>query len=218
VGIRHADHLAPSICKRKLALTSPTSGGRSVGIVRYRTRATEFCFFFVCAKYFRNWLHYRLQGIDYDADRTYLHFMLNYCGIDNREYGRIDPSRWHVAFSLSAKVGTSFADKRRSLSRYSSLMGSGNGIFVLFFTDLVHRLGLLRQMSPLTSALSYLLSYIFLLSFIKSSFQGTSQSRNHPEYENKPGFRNVFSSYLEFRTMHKDQEPGSSEWETQFPE
>jgi hypothetical protein len=31
----------PSICK-KLALTSPTSGGSSAGIVRSRTQATEF--------------------------------------------------------------------------------------------------------------------------------------------------------------------------------
>jgi hypothetical protein len=30
---------------RKLALTSPTSGGRSVGIVRSRTQATEFSLF-----------------------------------------------------------------------------------------------------------------------------------------------------------------------------
>jgi hypothetical protein len=30
---------------QKLALTSPTSGGRSVGIVRSRTKATEFSFF-----------------------------------------------------------------------------------------------------------------------------------------------------------------------------
>jgi hypothetical protein len=41
VGIRQADHVASSIHK-KLALTSPTSGGRSVGIVRSRTKATEF--------------------------------------------------------------------------------------------------------------------------------------------------------------------------------
>jgi hypothetical protein len=33
VGIHHADHVAPSICK-KLAITSPTSGGHSVGVVR----------------------------------------------------------------------------------------------------------------------------------------------------------------------------------------
>jgi hypothetical protein len=29
---------------QKLALTSPTSGGRSVGLVRLRTKATEFNF------------------------------------------------------------------------------------------------------------------------------------------------------------------------------
>jgi hypothetical protein len=40
VGIRHADHVASSI-REKLALTSLTSGGRSVGIVRLQTDATE---------------------------------------------------------------------------------------------------------------------------------------------------------------------------------
>jgi hypothetical protein len=43
VGIRHADHVAPSI-RKKLALTSLTSGGRSVGIVHLRTEAAEFNF------------------------------------------------------------------------------------------------------------------------------------------------------------------------------
>jgi hypothetical protein len=37
--IRHADHGAPS--PQKLALTSPTSAGLSVGIVRSRTETTE---------------------------------------------------------------------------------------------------------------------------------------------------------------------------------
>jgi hypothetical protein len=41
VGIRSADHATPSI-RKKLALTSPIRGGRSVGIVRLRTKATEF--------------------------------------------------------------------------------------------------------------------------------------------------------------------------------
>jgi hypothetical protein len=47
VRIRHADHVAPYIyiyiyiSPQKLALTSPTSGGRSVGVVRSWTKATE---------------------------------------------------------------------------------------------------------------------------------------------------------------------------------
>ena len=41
VGTRCADHVTPHY-PQMLALTSPTSGGRSVGIVRVRTKATEF--------------------------------------------------------------------------------------------------------------------------------------------------------------------------------
>jgi hypothetical protein len=43
VGIRSADNATP-LYPQKLAVTSPTSGGRSVGIVRSRTQATEFGF------------------------------------------------------------------------------------------------------------------------------------------------------------------------------
>jgi hypothetical protein len=45
VGTRCADHVTP-IYPQKLALTSPTGGGRSVGIVRLRTKATEFSLVF----------------------------------------------------------------------------------------------------------------------------------------------------------------------------
>jgi hypothetical protein len=46
-GIHCADHATPSI-RKKLALTSPTSGGRSVGIVRVRTKShgVSFLYFF----------------------------------------------------------------------------------------------------------------------------------------------------------------------------
>ena len=40
MGIRCADHVTP-LYPQKLALTSPTGGGRSVGTVRSRTKATE---------------------------------------------------------------------------------------------------------------------------------------------------------------------------------
>ena len=41
VGNRCADHVTP-LYLQKLALTSLTGGGHSVGIVRVRTKATEF--------------------------------------------------------------------------------------------------------------------------------------------------------------------------------
>jgi len=41
VGTRCADHVTP-LYPQKLALTSPTGGGRSVGIVRVRTKTTEY--------------------------------------------------------------------------------------------------------------------------------------------------------------------------------
>ena len=43
MGIRCADHVTP-LYPQKLALTSPTGGGRSVGIVRSRTKAMEVSF------------------------------------------------------------------------------------------------------------------------------------------------------------------------------
>jgi hypothetical protein len=43
VGIRLSDHVAPSI-RKNLAITSPTSGGRSVCVVRSRTQTIEFSF------------------------------------------------------------------------------------------------------------------------------------------------------------------------------
>ena len=45
MGIRCADHVTP-LYPQKLALTSPTGGGRSVGIIRSRAKATEFSFSF----------------------------------------------------------------------------------------------------------------------------------------------------------------------------
>jgi len=45
LGIRCADHVTP-LYPQKLALNSPTGGGRSVGIVRSRTKATEFSLVF----------------------------------------------------------------------------------------------------------------------------------------------------------------------------
>jgi hypothetical protein len=43
LGIRFVDYSTP-LYSHKLALTSPTSGGRSACIVRSRTQATEFLY------------------------------------------------------------------------------------------------------------------------------------------------------------------------------
>jgi hypothetical protein len=45
VGMLHADYAAP-LNPQKLALTSPTTGGHSVGIVRARAQTTEFVYTF----------------------------------------------------------------------------------------------------------------------------------------------------------------------------
>ena len=45
MGTRCADHVT-TLYPQKLALISPTGGGRSVGIVRSRTKATEFSLVF----------------------------------------------------------------------------------------------------------------------------------------------------------------------------
>ena len=79
MGIRCADHVTP-LYPQKLALTSPTGGGRSVGIVRSRTKATEFLLVPVSKAEFkligfvlapppkRNRSTYAFNGIlDYDA-------------------------------------------------------------------------------------------------------------------------------------------------------
>ena len=46
MGNRCADHVTP-LYPQKLALPSPTGGGRSVGIVRSRTKATEFSLVYI---------------------------------------------------------------------------------------------------------------------------------------------------------------------------
>jgi hypothetical protein len=87
MGIRCADH---SI-RKKLALTSPTGGGRSVGIVRSRSKATEFSFYPMTVK--RTWSPFQrigsiicFIGIQVDAGPTFSVWQLG-CGLHNTRTG-----------------------------------------------------------------------------------------------------------------------------------
>jgi hypothetical protein len=54
-------------------------------------------------------------------------------GLENRQYGRRDPSRWTRGTIYPQKIGSNFADRRRSLGRYSSLADPGHGFFLLLW-------------------------------------------------------------------------------------
>jgi hypothetical protein len=80
----------------KLALTSPTSGGRSIGIVRLRTKATEFVYLFVVVYVRRLNVCFPLQRLVFNARWFHVTFMtdLNYYGLFS-EFMPYSPANHH---------------------------------------------------------------------------------------------------------------------------
>ena len=100
MGIRCADHVT-TLYPQKLALTSPTGGGRSVGIVRSRTKATEFSlvgYIHCCTKMMHSHTNIKLRKIPHKFENQ-----LFLTGIFFSKVTECFVSLAHISYSVSTE-------------------------------------------------------------------------------------------------------------------
>jgi hypothetical protein len=83
-------------------------------------------------------------------------------GLEIREYGHRDPLRWPRDTLYPQNIGTNFADKQRTLGRYSSLVDKGHGMCLyiyiyIYILDLFSSFGI--SYKPLNYSMPSFYSY-----------------------------------------------------------
>ena len=166
MGNRCADHVTP-LYPQKFALTSPTGGGRSVGIVRSRTKATEFSLLYNVGYKFLKPTHAPIHQPTHTTEHTHTHLEI-----------------WPTNFEECDKKILS-ANSTRSLQPYSTLHSTDVSMLIemhVYNSSCFHQFALVSP--PLCSLLPTVNHSLFRsLVFWRQSLIKIGQStRNYESY------------------------------------